>query len=63
MQLSGTKNLHFAVAPFPRFSAVVNTSVAHLVMNLHPKDKSKTVLQYYQNILDIVADNIAANRI
>ncbi|MFI3137121.1 MAG: hypothetical protein QX197_10140 [Methylococcaceae bacterium] len=42
---------------------VVNTSVAHLVMNLHPKDKSKTVLQYYQNILDIVADNIAANRI
>jgi hypothetical protein len=42
---------------------VVNTSVAHLVMNLHPKDKSKTVLQFYQNILDIVAENIAANRI
>ncbi|MDD2661562.1 MAG: hypothetical protein PHY54_18075 [Methylococcales bacterium] len=42
---------------------VVNTSVARLVMSLHPKDTSKTVLQFYQNILDIGAENIAANRI
>jgi hypothetical protein len=43
--------------------SVSNTDVASFVMSLHPLDSSKTVLQYYQNILDIAAENIACNRI
>lgn len=41
---------------------VHNTTVADFVMHIHPSDETKTVLQYYQNILDIAAENIAANR-
>lgn len=41
---------------------VTNTDVATFMMELHPKDRTKTVLLYYQNILDIAAENIAANR-
>ncbi|QLC73837.1 hypothetical protein LPB260_24325 [Pseudomonas sp. LPB0260] len=40
-----------------------STTVSGLVMQLHPGDASKTVLQYYQDMLDICADNIAANRV
>ena len=39
-----------------------NTDVATFMMKLHPLDSTKTVLQYYQNLLDIAAENIAANR-
>ncbi len=41
---------------------ISNTTVAVFVMHLHPLDTTKTVLQYYQDFLDIVAENIAANR-
>jgi hypothetical protein len=44
-------------------SAVTGTTVAKFVTKLHPNDATKTVLQYYQGILDIAAENIAANRI
>lgn len=40
---------------------VSNTSVSKLVMTLHPNDQSHTVLQSYQNILDIAAENISRN--
>lgn len=39
-----------------------NTSVSKFVMHMHALDNTKTVLQYYQIILDIVAENIATNR-
>lgn len=41
---------------------VQNTTITSLIMDMHPDDETKTVLQYYQNILDIAAENIAANR-
>lgn len=41
---------------------MVNIDVATFIMHLHPLDPTKTVLQYYQNLLDIVAENIASNR-
>jgi hypothetical protein len=41
---------------------ISNTNVAAFMMELHPLDTSKTVLLYYQSLLDIAADNIAANR-
>lgn len=41
---------------------ISNTDVATFMMHLHPLDTSKTVLQYYQNLLDIAAENVAANR-
>lgn len=41
---------------------ISNTNVATFMMHLHPLDTSKTVLQYYQNLLDIAAENVAANR-
>ncbi len=41
---------------------VQNASITSLLMHIHPLDETKTVLQYYQNILDIAAENIAANR-
>jgi hypothetical protein len=41
---------------------MTNTDVATFMMQLHPLDSTKTVLQYYQNLLDIAAENIAANR-
>ena len=41
---------------------MTNISVANFIMHLHPKDTTKTVLLYYQNLLDIAAENIAANR-
>lgn len=40
---------------------ITNTDVATFMMHLHPSDSSKTVLQYYQNLLDIAAENIASN--
>jgi len=43
-------------------TAVTGTTVAKFVTELHPSDTTKTVLQYYQGILDIAAENIAANR-
>ena len=39
-----------------------HTDVASFMMQLHPLDSTKTVLQYYQDLLDIAAENIAANR-
>jgi hypothetical protein len=42
--------------------SISGIGVASLVMKLHPLDLSKTVLMYYQNILEITAENIAANR-
>lgn len=42
--------------------SITNTDVATFIMELHPSDSTKTVLQYYQNLLDIAAENIAANR-
>jgi hypothetical protein len=42
---------------------LTNTNIATFMMHLHPSDATKTVLQYYQNLLDIAAENIAANRI
>jgi len=41
---------------------ITNTDVATFMMQLHPSDSTKTVLQYYQNLLDIAAENIAENR-
>ena len=41
---------------------ISNTDVTSFMMELHPSDSTRTVLQYYQNILDIAAENIAANR-
>jgi hypothetical protein len=41
---------------------MTNTDVATFMMQLHPLDSTKTVLQYYQNLLDIAAESIAANR-
>jgi hypothetical protein len=41
---------------------MINTDVATFMMQLHPLDSTKTVLQYYQNLLDIAAESIAANR-
>lgn len=43
--------------------AFVNTTVARFVMQFHPVDSTRTVFQYYQNILDIAAENIASNQI
>lgn len=40
-----------------------NSTVASFVMSIHPLDETKTVFQYYQNILDITAENIASNLI
>lgn len=42
---------------------VNNITIADFVMQLHPLDNTKTILQYYQNILDIAAENIATHRI
>lgn len=39
-----------------------NISVSKLVMMLDPNDQSFTILQSYQNILDITAENISQNR-
>ncbi|WP_207906557.1 hypothetical protein, partial [Methylomonas methanica] len=33
LRLSGTKNLHFATAPFPRFSAEETSNTAFTVLN------------------------------
>ncbi|MBW2741527.1 MAG: hypothetical protein JRE64_22400 [Deltaproteobacteria bacterium] len=41
---------------------VFNISVSTLVMMLHPNNQSITILQSYQNILDISAENISRNR-
>lgn len=39
-----------------------NMTVSSVVMVLHPEDTNRTVLQYYQDVLDVVAENVAANR-
>ena len=41
---------------------VSNISVSKFVMTLDPNNQSVTILQSYQNILDISAENIARNR-
>lgn len=41
---------------------ISNTDVASFIMQLHPSDSTRTVLQYYQNLLDLAAENISANR-
>jgi hypothetical protein len=38
-----------------------NSTVAKFILHLHPDDSSKTILQYYQDILDLAAENIAGN--
>ena len=42
---------------------VSSMTVAGVVMDLHPNYTNNTVLQYYQAVLDVVAENVAANRI
>jgi hypothetical protein len=41
---------------------VTVTSVAEFITEIHPGDGASTVLQTYEKILDIAAENIAANR-
>jgi hypothetical protein len=41
---------------------VTNTTVDQFIMQPHPDDASITILQGYQNILDIAAENIASNQ-
>jgi len=41
---------------------VANTTVDQFMMQPHPDDASITILQGYQNILDIAAENIASNQ-
>jgi len=36
-------------------------TVTEFIMEMHPADSTKTVLQYYQNMLDIAAENISGN--
>lgn len=42
-------------------AAAGNSTVASFIMSIHPLDTTKTVFQYYQNMLDITAENIAGN--
>ncbi|MGY6588813.1 MAG: hypothetical protein ACXIUB_11080 [Wenzhouxiangella sp.] len=42
---------------------VSNTVVGQFIVQLHPTNASKTILQNYQDVLDVAAENIAANRI
>lgn len=41
---------------------VSNTTVGQFVVQLHPNNASRTILQNYQDVLDVAAENIAANR-
>lgn len=43
-------------------TSISNTTVDQFIMQPHPEDSSITILQYYQNILDIAAENIAGNQ-
>ncbi|RAR57652.1 hypothetical protein BCL93_11417 [Onishia taeanensis] len=43
-------------------SQVSNTTVGQFIVQLHPTNTSRTILQNYQDILDVAAENIAANR-
>lgn len=43
-------------------SQVSNTTVGQFVVQLHPNNTTRTILQNYQDILDVAAENIAANR-
>ncbi|ABZ77815.1 hypothetical protein Shal_3268 [Shewanella halifaxensis HAW-EB4] len=43
-------------------TTVTNTTVDQFIMQPHPEDVSITILQHYQNILDIAAENIASNQ-
>lgn len=43
-------------------STVTNTTVDNFIMRSHPDDATITILQHYQNILDIAAENIAGNQ-
>lgn len=40
---------------------VVNTTVANFILQLHPQNSKKTILQNYQELLDLAAENIAGN--
>ncbi|MBB5210529.1 hypothetical protein [Microbulbifer hydrolyticus] len=41
--------------------AVSNFTVANFILHLDPNDPSKTILQKYQELLDLAAENIAGN--
>lgn len=58
---SSTQKKLNAVASRVTRKSVTSISVTELVMTMHPDPihKEKTILQYYQNILDITAENIA----
>jgi hypothetical protein len=43
-------------------TTVANTTVDQFIMQSHPDDSNITILQHYQNILDIAAENIATNQ-
>jgi len=59
---STTQNKLDALASRITSRTVSNISVSKLVMTLDPNNQSITILQGYQNILDISAENIARNR-
>ncbi len=40
---------------------VSNATVANFILRLHPDDATKTILQKYQELLDLAAENIAGN--
>ena len=41
--------------------SISKSTVANFILQLHPDDSTKTILQKYQELLDLAADNIAAN--
>ncbi|TMO57106.1 hypothetical protein [Pseudoalteromonas phenolica] len=43
-------------------ATVTNTTVDQFIMQPHPDDATITILQHYQGILDIAAENIASNQ-
>ncbi|WP_339436462.1 hypothetical protein [Pseudomonas sp. EL_65y_Pfl1_R32] len=58
---SSTKIQLSAVANRVLNKNLTDVTVAGFIMEMHPADPTKTVLQYYQNMLDIAAENISGN--
>jgi hypothetical protein len=51
-----------AIASRTLGTSITSTTVDEFIMQSHPDDSSITILQHYQRILDIAAENIALNQ-
>jgi len=59
---SSTRSQLTSVANRVLNKTLSSISVTEFIMEMHPADATKTVLQYYQNMLDIAAENISGNK-